>query len=75
MKTLELFKIKVIEFISLFLINKSCLVSLIESLYKKHLLPGFDDRQQEEQSIERISEEITLVRVVQNLSHLYRINN
>ena len=36
-------------------------VSKVDSLYKKHLLPGFDDRQHEERSIERLSDEIMLV--------------
>jgi hypothetical protein len=37
------------------------IVTQIEALYKKHLLPGFDDRQSEERSIERLSDDITLV--------------
>ena len=36
-------------------------ITQVEALYKKHLLPGFDDRQVEEESMERLSEEITLV--------------
>ncbi|CAG8523976.1 14374_t:CDS:10, partial [Acaulospora morrowiae] len=35
------------------------LISTLESLHKKHVLPGFDDRTEEEKEIERLTKEIT----------------
>ncbi|EGF78310.1 hypothetical protein BATDEDRAFT_26894 [Batrachochytrium dendrobatidis JAM81] len=36
-------------------------IILLESAYKKHLLPGFDDRIGDEQSIERLTEDVTKI--------------
>ncbi|KAF9974036.1 hypothetical protein BGZ73_002682 [Actinomortierella ambigua] len=38
-------------------------IQRLEALHKKHLLPGFDDRIQEERDIERLTDEITAVSV------------
>lgn len=38
------------------------LVQKLDAMHKKHLLPGFDDRIQEERDIERLTDEITQVR-------------
>ncbi|RIA93624.1 t-SNARE [Glomus cerebriforme] len=35
------------------------LLPTLESLHKKHILPGFDDRTEEEEEIERLTDEIT----------------
>ncbi|GBB91548.1 hypothetical protein RclHR1_18900001 [Rhizophagus clarus] len=35
------------------------LLPTLESLHKKHILPGFDDRTKEEEEIERLTDEIT----------------
>ncbi|CAI2165035.1 7839_t:CDS:2 [Funneliformis geosporum] len=35
------------------------LIPTLESLHKKHVLPGFDDRTKEEEEIERLTDEIT----------------
>lgn len=36
-------------------------VQKLDGMHKKHLLPGFDDRVQEERDIERLTDEITQV--------------
>ncbi|KAF9426810.1 hypothetical protein BGZ94_005988 [Podila epigama] len=36
-------------------------VQKLDAMHKKHLLPGFDDRLQEERDIERLTDEITQV--------------
>ncbi|KAF9330600.1 hypothetical protein BG006_006437 [Podila minutissima] len=42
-------------------------VQQLDAMHKKHLLPGFDDRIQEERDIERLTDEIT-----QNASSVFR---
>lgn len=37
------------------------IVQKLDTMHKKHLLPGFDDRIQEERDIERLTDEITQV--------------